>query len=151
MSIPENKSGKTKHREPERKYPDRYVIPESEIRDLVGELTIEQMDAFAVRMQVIADATKQPGEGPARNKLDKFAIQRISQVAAEEKRKRYQKVMEAIKAAVERGGREGIDVTHRTACLAVKLALEWTPEYLSTLRQYQQKLRRIRQRANGAG
>src|SRR5215211_7827316 len=114
MSIPENKPSKTKHKSPQETYPDSFVVPESEIRALVGEIPFKQIDAFARRMQVIADSTKQPLEGPARHKLEESELEKIKEVGRQDSRKRYQEVMKAIKEAVERGGREGIDITHRT-------------------------------------
>lgn len=147
MNIPENKTRKTKHQPPKQTYPDRYVVSESEIRTLVREVRVKQIDAFATSMQVIADATKQPAEGSARNKLDKSELEQIRQVATQDKRKPYQNMMKAIIEAVEQGGREGIDVTHRTASYAVQLAFEWTPEYIFALRHYADKLRSMRQEA----
>jgi hypothetical protein len=143
MSIPENKARKTKHQLHKQNYPDRHVVPENEIRALVGGLTIDQLYAFAALMQLIADATKQPLKGTARNELAESEIEQIKQVAAQGKHKRYQNVMKENISAIEQGGREGIDVTHRTASYAVQLAFEWTPEYLCALRQYAEKLRRM--------
>src|SRR5215216_5971116 len=100
MSIPENKPRKTKHKSPEEIYPDSFVVPESDIRALVGELPFKQIDAFAQRMLLIADSTRQPVEGPARNRLEKSELEKINEVAAQDSRKRYQELMKAIKAAV---------------------------------------------------
>src|SRR5215216_4638088 len=147
MSIPENKPRKTKHTSPEKIYPDSYVVPESEIRALVGEMPFKQIDAFAARMQVIADSTRQPVEGPARSELAKSELEEIKRVAGQDNRKRYRAVMGAIGEAVERGGREGIDMAHRTASYAVQQAFRWTPEYLYALRQYENRLRGLRQGA----
>jgi hypothetical protein len=149
MSIPQNKPRKTKHQSPQENYPDSYVVPESEIRALVGEVPFKQIDAFAARMQVIADCTTQPIEGQARNELDKHEMEMIKRVGAQDRRKRYREVMKAVRGAVERGGREGIDAAHRTARLAVQQAFRWTPEYLYALRQYENRLRAIEEITKG--
>ena len=151
MSIPENKVRKIKHQTPEEDYLDSFVVPESELRALVGDVPFKQIHVFAAHMQVIADSTKQPVTGFARNKLDKAEIEQIKKAAKQDRRTLYQNVVKAILAAVERGGQEGIDLAHRTASYAVQLAFEWTPEYVIALKRYENNLRAIRQRAEIGG
>ena len=146
MSIPENKSLKKKVELIGARYLGEAVASEGEIHDFIRSQGVGDLESFAARMQVVVDVTSASIEQEA-SEIDESNLRFIKQVASESKDKGYQQVIGAIIAAIEQGG-EGIKSAHKTAAIAVDEVFIWTPEYFSALKQYGNKLREVRRRAN---
>ena len=122
--------------------PQRYVVPESEIRDFVGSLNILDISTVAARFQVVAVLTGGAFE-ERRDQLDQSDLAIIKRIADEDNSVRYRLLMTAIIAGVGRG-RHGINAAHLTARRAVELAFRCTREYFSALHSYRHNLSRLR-------
>jgi hypothetical protein len=119
-----------------------YVVPESEIRGFVESLGIHELNAVAVRFQVVADLTSGSLKGRI-DRLEPSDLQLIKKIANESAEEDYRKIMAAIIAGVGQGP-HGVNTAHLTASRAVELAFRWTREYFSGLDRYRKKLRRLR-------
>ena len=142
MSITKNESHSEKFELLGERYLGKSIVSEGEIHDFIRTLRITDWDDFAARMQVVVDATSALIENNV-DKIDQPSLRRIKQVARESKAKRYWQIMDAMVAAIEQGG-EGIKLARQTALVAVDMVFIWTPEYFLALRQYTDKLRKVR-------
>lgn len=131
----------TKAKQPA-KLPERYVVPESAIREFVQSLGIFDIEEAATRLQAVADATSQILERRI-DQLRPADMRLIMRIAAESRTGRYRRIMKAIIASVGQGP-EGIKAAHLTANRAVELAFRWTPDYISAFKQFKNKLRENR-------
>lgn len=121
------------------KDPNPYVVPESEIRGLVGRLDILSLSTVAARFQIVADLTSGAFEEKI-DRLDQSALMLIKQIAAEDNSEHYRRIMGAIIASLGQG-RRGINAVHLTASLAVLMTFRWSPEHRAALDIYRQRLR----------
>jgi len=144
MSIPENNSSKKKLELLGARYLGEAVVSESEIHDFIRSLRVGDWDSFAARMQVVVDAATALIETEA-GEIDKSNLKLIKRVASESTDKGYQRIMNAIIAAIEQGP-EGIKSARKTATIGVDQVFIWTPEYFYALKQYGNKLRDSRRR-----
>ena len=119
--------------------PERYVVQESEIRDLVGSLSILEISTVAARFQVVADLTSGAFEESI-DELDDSDLALIKRIADEYDSVHYHRLMTAIICAVGQG-RHGINAAHLTARRAVEFAFRCTREYFSALHSYRRNLR----------
>jgi hypothetical protein len=119
--------------------PQRYVVPECEIRDLVGSLSVLDISTVAARFQIVADLTSGAFEERT-DQLGKSDLALIKRIADEDKTAHYRRLMKAIIAGVGQG-RHGINAAHLTAGRAVELAFRCTREYFSALHSYRRNLR----------
>ena len=124
------------------KFPERYVVPESAIREFVQGLGIFDIEEAATRLQAVADATSQILEHRI-EQLRPADMRLIMRIAAESRTGRYRRIMKAIIASVAQGP-EGIKAAHLTANRAVELTFRWTPDYISAFKQFKNKLRENR-------
>lgn len=147
MNIPQKKAGAANITLPWRSNPHGYVVPESEIRELVGNQLLKNLNDFAARMQAIVDATTCTYTAAhfrevatlAKDRLTDTDIRLIRLVSSQDRSRQYQRVMKAILDAMEQGP-EGIRAVRRTAALAVRLAFAWTSTYNSALLEYENDL-----------
>ena len=124
-----------------------YVVSESEIRELVGNQLLKNLNDFAARMQAIVEATTCTYSAAhfrevatlAKDRLTEADIRVIRRVAVQDRNRQYQRLMKAILVAIEQGP-EGIRAVRRTAALAVRLAFAWTSTYNSALLEYENDL-----------
>jgi len=121
------------------KTPERYVVRECEIRDLVGSLSVLEISTVAARFQVVADLTSGAFEESI-DQLDESDLALIKRIADEYNSVHYHRLMTAIIAGVGQG-RHGINAAHLTARRAVELAFRCTREYFSALHSYRRNLR----------
>lgn len=119
--------------------PQKYVIPEREIREFIGGLSVVDISAIAARFQVVADLTS----GAFEERIDSLSesdLTLIKRIAGEDIGLPYQRLMTAILAAVAQGRHE-INAAHLTARRVVELAFRCTREYFSALNGYKRGLR----------
>jgi hypothetical protein len=119
--------------------PQKYVVPESEIRDLVGGLSVVEVSTVAARFQVVADLTS----GAFEERIDRLSVSDLAlvkRIADEDNSTRYRRLMVAIIDSIG-NGRHGINAAHLTASRAVELAFRCTGEYFSSLNNYRRTLR----------
>jgi hypothetical protein len=121
------------------KNPQRYVVRECEIRDLVGSLSVLEISTVAARFQVVADLTSGAFEERI-DQLDESDLALIKRIAGEYNSLHYHRLMTAIIAGVGQG-RHGINAAHLTARRAVEFAFRCTREYFSALHSYRRNLR----------
>jgi NAD(P)H-dependent FMN reductase len=140
MSISKNNSHSEKLELLGERYLGECLVGEDELHEYIRTLHIPDWESFAASMQVVVDVTGALIENET-DEIDDSALQLIEQVARESEDKSYQRIMEAIVAAIEQGG-EGIRSAYKTAAVAVDMVFIWTPEYFSALKQYAGKLRR---------
>jgi hypothetical protein len=119
--------------------PHPYVVAESEIRGLVGRLDIRSLSTVAARFQTVADLTSGAFD-ERKDPLDPSDLMLIKQIAAEDKRESYRRIMRAIITGVGQGQR-GINAAHLTANLIVLMTFRWSPEYRLALDGYRHRLR----------
>ncbi len=124
---------------PAGKTPQKYVVPESEIRDFIGSLSVLDVTDVAARFQVVADLTSGAFEERI-DQLDESDLFLINRIAGEDHQVHYQHLMTAIIAGVGQG-RRGINAAHLTARRAVELAFRCTREYFSALHSFSRNLR----------
>jgi hypothetical protein len=143
MSITKKGSKRANDQSLKGKYSQRYVVPETTIRNFVGSLSAGDIDSAAVRLQIVADVTSH-GLDKQIEHLDQSVVRLIEDLARESTNKHYLRIMRAILASIKQGPR-GIDCAHLTAGRVVELAFSWTLNYFSALDQYREKLRKMRQ------
>lgn len=119
--------------------PQKYVVPECEIRDFVGSLNVLEISMVAARFQIVADLTSGAFE-ERRDQLGKSDLALINRIADEDNSVHYRRLMKAILAGVGQG-RHGINAAHLTARRVVELAFRCTSEYFSALHSYRRNLR----------
>ena len=143
MSITEIGSKRAKIEQQGRKHSKRYVVDESVIKDFVGSLEIHDVDAAAARFQAVADVTAKMLKRQANN-IEQSDLELIKRLAARSRNRHYRRIMSAMLEAVGQGW-EGITAAQKTAAHIVDMAFRWTPEYISVLYMYRDKLRRTMQ------
>ena len=121
--------------------PQKYVVPEREIRDFIGGLSVVHISTIAARFQIVADLTSGAFEERI-DKLEESDLKLIRRIAAEENGPQYRRLMTAIIAAVAED-RHGINAAHLTARRVVELSFRCTREYFSALHSYKRGLRLI--------
>jgi hypothetical protein len=119
--------------------PQKYVVPECEIRNFVGSLGVLDISTVAARFQVVADLTSGAFE-ERKDELGKSDLALIKRIADEDSSAHYRRLMKAIVASVGQG-RHGINAAHLTARRVVELAFRCTREYFSALHGYSRNLR----------
>jgi hypothetical protein len=137
MAKPERKKDDGKSLQAEA--PQKYVVPECEIRDFVGSISVIDVSAVAARFQVVADLTS----GAFEERIDELSasdLALIKRIADEDSSARYGRLMAAIIDSVG-NGRHGINAAHLTASRAVELAFRCTREYFSAMNSYRRTLR----------
>jgi hypothetical protein len=153
MNISQKKARAAINPWPWRSHPHGYVVPESEIRELVGNQLLKNLNDFAARMQVIVEATTCTYSAAhfrevatlAKDRLTEGDIRMIRRVAGQDRSRQYQRLMKAILDAIEHGP-EGIRAVRRSAALAVRLAFAWSSTYNSALLEYENDLAASRAR-----
>ena len=145
MSISENNSSKKKVELLGARYLGEAVVSESEIHEFIRSLRVGEWDSFAARMLVVVDAATSLIEQDA-GEIDESNLRLIIGVASESTDKGYQRIMNAIIAAIGQSP-EGIKSARKTAAIAVDMMFIWTPDYFSALKQYGNKLRDSRLKA----
>jgi len=139
MSTKRKESKTENNDSPGGKETHQYVVPESDILDFVGGLSVLNISAVAARFQAVADLTSDAFE-ERRDQLGRSDLALIKQIANEDDGERYRRIMAAIIEAVGKG-RRGINAAHLTASRAVELAFRWTHDYFSALHRYRHNLR----------
>jgi hypothetical protein len=137
MAKPERKREDCKSLQGEA--PQKYVVPESEIRDFIGSLSVVDVSSVAARFQVVADLTS----GAFEERIDELSasdLGLIKRIADEDSSARYRRLMSAVINSVG-DGRHGINAAHLTASRAVELAFRCTREYFSAMNSYRRTLR----------
>ena len=117
----------------------KYVVPEREIRDFIGRLSVVDISTVAARFQIVADLTSGAFEERI-DQLDESDLKLIRRIAAEDNGALYRRLMTAIIAAVAED-RHAINAAHLTARRVVELAFRCTREYFSALHSYKRSLR----------
>lgn len=139
MSIKEA-SKRSRTESPKVESPHPYVVPESEIRDFVENLSIHDLNTVAARFQVVADLTSGALKGRI-DRLKRSDLRLINQIAGEDDSNAYRRIMAAIVAGVGQGP-HGVNAAHLTASRTVELAFTWSRDYFSALDRYRKKRRR---------
>jgi len=137
MAKPERKREDCKSLQEEA--PQKYVVPESEIRDFIGSLSVVDVSSVAARFQVVADLTS----GAFEERIDELSASDfglIKRIADEDSSARYRRLMSAVIDSLG-NGRQGINAAHLTASRAVELAFRCTREYFSAMNSYRRTLR----------
>ena len=119
--------------------PQKYVVPEQEIRDFIGGLSLVHISAVAARFQIVADLTSGAFEERI-DKLEESDLRLIRRIAAEDNGAQYRRLMSAILVAVVED-RQAVNAAHLTARRVVELAFRCTREYFSALHSYKRALR----------
>ena len=135
------KESRKEDNESSKKETQKYVVPEREIHDFIGGLSVVDISTVAARFQIVADLTSGAFEERI-DQLDESDLKLIRRIADEEKGALYRRLMTAIIAAVVEG-RHGINAAHLTARRVVELAFRCTREYFSALHSYKRSLRLI--------
>ena len=123
----------------QRKTPQKYVVPESDIRDFVGSLGVLDLSTVAARFQVVADLTSGAFE-ERKDELGESDLALIKRIVDEDNSLHYRRLMKAILVGVGQG-RHGINAAHLTASRVVEFAFRCTREYFSALHSYRRSLR----------
>ena len=147
MSIAKKISKRTNTAPLRKKSQNKYVVDESAIGDLIGNLSICQIDETAASLQALADLTGLL----LNNSVDEVSqsdLQMIKRLASTSTNKQYRQIMKAMMGAI-RQGPGGIKAGHQMALRGVELAFRWTAEYFVAFDLYRQKLRRMIEEGEG--
>lgn len=147
MTIAKKKARRSNSESLEGSNPQPYVVPETAIRDLVFNLRIGEAHDAATCLLVIGEALK----GLVRDKTEtgELNLRLIKQMAAEEKCRPIQRIIEAIVAALEHGA-EGIYAACLTITRFLEFAFEYQPDQGGAERLYKNKLNKIRHATQGS-
>jgi len=137
--MAKRKSIKEENESLQGKTPQKYVVPECEIRDFIGGLSVVDISSVAARFQVVADLTSGAFEERI-DQVEESDLALIKRIADEDNGVHYDRLMKAIIAGVGQG-RHGINAAHLTAGRVVELAFRYTREYFSALHSYRRNLR----------
>lgn len=149
MSIREG-SKRASAKSPRRKYPNGFVVPESEIRELAHNLKIREAHDAALCLLVINEAAKAISSPRARRSDNgKLNLLLIRQLAREEKCRRIRQIIKAMIAAIEHGA-EGVLAARLTITCFMEFAFEYMPDPDTAARLYNGKLSKIRQAAQSS-
>ena len=123
------------------KHPKGFVVPETEIRDLVANLRIGEAHDVALCLLVIGEAVKAIVEDKTGNR--ELNLRLIEHIANKEKCRPVQRIIEAILAAVEQGA-DGIYAACLTITRFLEFAFEYQPDASLAEHQYKNELSKIR-------
>jgi hypothetical protein len=139
MSIAKKQRYKANSVSSRRKYPNGCVLPEKEIENFIGNLTVIEANAVVIHLGVIAEAAEKisRGEQPELN------WRLIRKIAGDHKKRAAQQVMKAILAAVEQGG-AGIEASRLTATIAYHYLFDYGPTRASIRQLHKTMLKRMR-------
>ena len=124
------------------KYPEGFLLPESEIEDLVLNLRIGEAHAAAMCLLVIGEAIKAIVQDKTESRETNVRL--IKQMESEEECRPIQRIVEAIIVAIGQGA-EGIYATCLTITRFLEFAFEYQPDQSGAERLYKNKLSKIRQ------
>jgi len=144
MSIPKKGSKSARSKSLKRNYRNGLVLPESEIRELAGNLRIREAQRAAMCLLIVDKAAREIGK--ERKKSDELNLRLIQEMAGEDDCKRIRRMIKAIIAAVGVGA-EGIEAARLTITRFIELAFENHPDPEQAEGSYNNKLRRIRRAA----
>jgi hypothetical protein len=124
------------------KYPKGFLLPESEIEDLVFNLRIGEAHAAAMWLLLIGEAIK----AIVRDKTEsrETIVRLIKQIESEEECRPIQRIIKATIAAIEQGA-EGIYAACLTITRFLEFAFEYPPDHSLASRLYKNKLSKLRQ------
>ena len=125
----------------------RYVVPENEIRGFIESIGVRDIGTVSARFQAIADLTEIALDSGI-SQLEGSVLQHIKDITHESADKQYRRMMRLIIELLGKGP-DGIDAAHTIASRGVQLAFRWTPDYYAALDLYKEKLRLMRQAADG--
>ncbi|MEK6289324.1 MAG: hypothetical protein AABO57_26730 [Acidobacteriota bacterium] len=123
------------------KYPKGFVLPESEIQELVFNLRVGEAHAAAMWLLVIGEAVKAIVEDKTESRRE-TNVRLIKQIESEEGCRPIQCLIEAIIAAIEHGA-EGIYAACLTITRFFEFAFEYPPDHSMASRLYKNKLSKI--------
>ncbi|MEK6300865.1 MAG: hypothetical protein AABO41_09100 [Acidobacteriota bacterium] len=149
MSIKEGRK-RASAKSPRRKYPEGFVVPESEIRELASSLRIREAQDAALCLLVINEAAKAIGAAQTHQADNgELNLLLIKQMAREEECRRIRRIIKAIIAAIEQGA-EGVLAARLTITCFIEFAFEYMPDPGVAARLYNGKLSKIRQEAQSS-
>ncbi|MEK6411051.1 MAG: hypothetical protein AABN34_29365 [Acidobacteriota bacterium] len=134
-------SGSASRKSLREKYAKGYLLPESEIQELVFNLRIREAHAAAMCLLVIGEAIKAIVEDKTGSRETNVRL--IKQIESEEGCRPIQCLIEAIIAAIGQGA-EGIYATCLTITRFLEFAFEYPPDHSMASRLYKNKLSKIR-------
>jgi hypothetical protein len=144
MTIARKKARKSNSESLEGRDPQQYVVPESEIRELVGNLRIREAQRAAMCLLIVDNAARAIGED--KTESGELNLRLIKEMAAEEECRQIRRIIKAIIAAIGHGA-EGIDAARLTITRFIEFAFENHPGSDSAEGPYNNKLRKIRRAA----
>lgn len=144
MSIPKKGSKSARSKSLKRNYPKGLVLPESEIRELAGNLRIREAQRAATCLLIVDRAARAIGKDETEN--DELNLRLIKEMVDEEQCKQIRRMIKAIHAAIGHGA-DGVDAARLTITRFIELAFENHPDPNRAEGSYNNKLRKIRRAA----
>jgi hypothetical protein len=144
MSITKKGSKSASSKSPKRNYPKGLVLPESEIRELAGNLRIREAQRAAMCLLIVDKAARAIGKDKTEG--GELNLRLIKEMAGDEQCSQIRRIIKAIVAAIEHDA-EGIDAARLTITRFIELAFESHPDPDRAEGPYNNKLRKIRRAA----
>ncbi len=129
---------------PREKYPRGFLLPESEIEELVFNLRIGEAHAASMRLLVIGEAVKAIVQDKTESRETNVRL--IMQMESDEECRPIQRIVEAIIVAIGQGA-EGIYATCLTITRFLEFVFGYEPDPSEAERLYKNELRKIKRGA----
>jgi hypothetical protein len=101
-------------------YPDGMVVPDYEVRRIIGGLRLRQLAEACEHFLLIREATCSPSRS-----VDDWSLRLIEQVSREAKKTRHNRILKAVVKALRRDER-GVTAARLTASRALELIVLFT-------------------------
>jgi hypothetical protein len=124
---------------PQRKSPATYVVPEKEIRALIGGLRINKSYDVTVRLGAAALAVVQSMQNRIKSKSNEANILLLKQLAQEYKNKQFQELIDAVIAAIE-PEKDDFNSAFLTLARALEFVYGSLPVYSAAREFYEEKM-----------
>jgi len=125
-----------------RKAQATYLIPEKEIRALIGGLRINKSQAVTLRLSAAALAVVESMQNRIKSKSNEANVLLLRQMAEEYKNKQFQDLINAVIAAIE-PGKDDYNVAFVTLARALEFVYGSLPVYSSAREFYEERMSRI--------
>jgi hypothetical protein len=122
-------------------YPKGFLLPESEIQELVFNLRIGEAHDAGVCLLVIGEAIKAIVEDKTETRETNVRL--ITQMESEEECRPIQRIIKATIGAIEQGA-EGIYAACLTITRFLEFAFDYPPDHSVASRLYKNKLSKLR-------
>lgn len=132
---------------PQRKSQDTYIVPEKEIRALIGGLRINKSYAVTLRLGAAALVVIESMQNRIKSKSNEANILLLRQLAQEYKNKQFQELINAVIAAIE-PEKDDFNSAFMTLARALEFVYGSLPVYSAARKFYEERIDNISKAKN---